>query len=72
MAGPLTCAVRFGVSDLKAFRDMLAASADLVRKEMKAGKTLDEIKAATLPDSLETWSKGFMKASPWLELKYSH
>lgn len=46
--GPLA-----GPDDLKAFRDVLAASADLVRKQMKAGKTLDEIKAAGLPESLE-------------------
>jgi glyoxylase-like metal-dependent hydrolase (beta-lactamase superfamily II) len=63
--GPLA-----GVPDLKAFRDMLAASADLVRKQMKAGKTLDEIKAAGIPEGLQAWAKGFMKASQWLELVY--
>jgi cyclase len=59
-----------GVAELKAFRGMLAASADLVRKQMKAGKTLDEIKATGLPASLEAWAKGFMKAPQWLELVY--
>ena len=63
--GPLA-----GVADLKAFRDMLTASADLVRKQMKAGKTLDEIKAAGLPAGLEAWAKGFMKGPSWLELVY--
>jgi len=63
--GPLA-----GVADLKAFRDMLAASADLVRKQMKAGKTLDEIQAAGLPESLEVWAKGFLKGPQWLELVY--
>jgi glyoxylase-like metal-dependent hydrolase (beta-lactamase superfamily II) len=63
--GPLA-----GVADLKAFRDMLNASADLVGKQMKAGKTLDEIKAARLPDSLEVWAKGFLKGPQWLELVY--
>ncbi|MCX6578266.1 MAG: MBL fold metallo-hydrolase [Candidatus Aminicenantes bacterium] len=63
--GPLA-----GIADLKAFRDMLAASADLVRKQMKAGKTMDEIKAAGVPDNLAAWAKGFLKAPQWLELVY--
>jgi glyoxylase-like metal-dependent hydrolase (beta-lactamase superfamily II) len=63
--GPLA-----GVAELKAFRGMLAASADLVRKQMKVGKTLDEIKAAGVPDSLAAWANGFMKAPQWLELVY--
>jgi len=57
-------------ADLKAFRDMLAASASYVGKEMKAGKTLDAIKAAGLPAGLEPWAKGFMKGPRWLELVY--
>ena len=57
-------------ADLKAFRDMLAASASYVGKEMKAGKTLDAIKAAGLPAELEPWAKGFMKGPQWLELVY--
>jgi cyclase len=63
--GPLA-----GPAELKAFRGMLAASADLVRKQMNAGKTLDEIKAAGLTPDLEPWSKGFMNAPRWLELVY--
>ncbi len=63
--GPLA-----GVAELKAFRGMLASSADLVRKQMKAGKSLDEIKAAGVPESLAAWANGFMKAPQWLELVY--
>jgi len=63
--GPLA-----GVAELKAFRGMLVSSADLVRKQMKAGKTLDEIKAAGLPPDLEAWAKGFLKPAQWLELVY--
>jgi len=63
--GPLA-----GVPELKAFRDMLAASADLVRGLMRAGKTLDEIKAAGLPPDLALWAKGFLTPSQWLELVY--
>jgi cyclase len=57
-----------GAAELKAFRDMLATSADHVGKLLKAGKSLDEIKAAGLPAGLEPWAKGFMKGPQWLEL----
>lgn len=63
--GPLA-----GVADLRAFRDMLSDSADLVRRQMKAGKTLDEIKAAGVPEKLRPWEKGFLKAPQWFELVY--
>ena len=63
--GPLA-----GPAELKAFRGMLVSSADLVRKQMKAGKTLDEIRTAGLTPDLEPWSKGFMNAPRWLELVY--
>jgi cyclase len=63
--GPLA-----GIAELKAFRNMLSDSADLVRKQMKAGKTLEEIQAAGVPDSLAAWANGFMKAPQWLELVY--
>ncbi len=63
--GPLA-----GVAELKAFRAMLADSADLVRKQMQAGKTLEEIKAAGVPDNLAAWAQGFLKAPQWLELVY--
>ena len=60
-----------GAADLRAFRDMLTASADHVRKQMAAGKTLEEIQAAGLPAGLELWAKGFMKGPRWLELVHS-
>lgn len=63
--GPLA-----GIAELKAFRGMLADSADLVRIQMKAGRTLDEIKAAGVPEKLAAWTKGFLKAPQWLELVY--
>jgi glyoxylase-like metal-dependent hydrolase (beta-lactamase superfamily II) len=63
--GPLA-----GIVELKAFRDMLADSADLVRRQMKAGKTLEGIKAAGVPEKLAAWAKGFLKTPQWLELVY--
>ena len=63
--GPLA-----GVGDLKAFRQMLFDSADLVRSQMKEGKTLDQIKVAGVPDSMAPWTKGFLTPARWLELVY--
>ncbi len=59
-----------GVTELKAFRQMLSDSAELVRGQMKAGKTLDQIRAAGLTEGLKPWAKGFMTADQWLELVY--
>ena len=61
--GPLS-----GVAELKAFRQMLFDSADIVRKQMKEGKTLAQIKAAGLPERFAPWTKGFFTTPQWLEL----
>jgi cyclase len=63
--GPLA-----GPTDLKAFRQMLYDSADIVRRQMKEGKTLDQIKAAGLPEKFSPWTKGFLTTPQWLELVY--
>jgi len=63
--GPLA-----GAGELKAFRDMLFDSAETVRRQMREGKTLEQIKAAGLPDRFAPWTKGFFTAPQWLELVY--
>jgi glyoxylase-like metal-dependent hydrolase (beta-lactamase superfamily II) len=63
--GPLA-----GIAELKAFRQMLFDSADIVRKQMKEGKTLDQVKAAGLPERFAPWTKGFFTVPQWLELVY--
>jgi glyoxylase-like metal-dependent hydrolase (beta-lactamase superfamily II) len=59
-----------GISDLKAFRQMLYDSAETVRKQMKEGKTLEQIKAAGLPERFAPWTGGFLTTPQWLELVY--
>lgn len=59
-----------GVAELRAFRQMLFDSADVVRKRMKEGKTLEQIQAAGLPERFAPWTKGFFTAPQWLELVY--
>ncbi len=63
--GPLA-----GIAELKTFRQMLFDSADIVRRQIKEGKTLEQIKAAGLPDRFGPWAKGFFTVPQWLELVY--
>jgi glyoxylase-like metal-dependent hydrolase (beta-lactamase superfamily II) len=63
--GPLASPV-----ELKAFRQMLYDSAEIVRKQIKEGKTLAQVQAASLPDRLAPWTKGFLTTPQWLELVY--
>ncbi len=63
--GPLA-----GIAELRSFRQMLSDSADVVRRQMKEGKTLEQIKAAGLPERFAPWTKGFLPTPQWLELVY--
>ena len=49
---------------------MLFDSADIVRRQMKEGKTVEQIKAAGLPERFAPWTKGFFTTPQWLELVY--
>jgi len=61
---------RVGIDELRAFRQMLYDSADIVRKQMKEGQTLEQIQAAGLPERFAPWTKGFFTVPQWLELVY--
>ena len=49
---------------------MLVATTAIVSKEMKAGKSLDDIKKAGLPDEWKSWGSGFIKTDLWVETIY--
>ena len=63
--GPLSTS-----EDLKLFHRMLVETTDGVRKQIAAGKTLDQIKSAGLPAEWKSWGTGFIKTPQWLELVY--
>ena len=63
--GPLST-----VDDLKSYHRMLLTTTDIVRQQSKAGKTLEQIKAAGLPDEWKTWGSGFIKTDRWVETIY--
>ncbi|HEX6190516.1 MAG TPA: MBL fold metallo-hydrolase [Pyrinomonadaceae bacterium] len=59
--GPLATA-----DDLKRFHDMMVKTTGIVRDKMKAGKTLDQIKAEGLPDEWKSWSWQFVTTDRWI------
>jgi len=58
------------VDDLKAYHRMLMETIEIVRKQMAAKKTLDQIKKEGLPAEWKSWGEGFIKTDVWLELVY--
>lgn len=63
--GPLST-----IDDLKLYHRMLVETIETVRKQAAAGKTLEQIKAAGLPETWKTWGEGFIKTDQWIELIY--
>jgi glyoxylase-like metal-dependent hydrolase (beta-lactamase superfamily II) len=57
------------VEDLKAFHAMMVETTGIVRERMKAGKTLEQIKAEGLPAKYASWvpEGAFINADRWIE-----
>lgn len=53
--------------DLKNYHAMLVETIELVRKQIAAGKSLDEIKGTGLPDKYKNFGTGFISANRWIE-----
>ena len=64
--GPLS-----DVEGLKQFHRMLTETTDIVRKKMKARKTLEQIKAEGLPQEWKSWGAGYIKTDVWIQLIYN-
>lgn len=60
--GPLA-----NLDDLKSYHQTLVETANIVQKAMKAGRSLDEIKKAGLPEKFKEAGSGFIKTDLWLE-----
>jgi cyclase len=56
---------------LKSFHRMLVETTAIVRKKMKAHKTLAQIKAEGLPEEWKAWGAGYIKTEMWLTLVYT-
>lgn len=59
------------VEDLKEFHAMLLETTGLVRKSIGAGKSLDEIKSAGLPERWNNYGTGFINTGRWIETIYN-
>lgn len=58
------------ISDLKSFHSMLTETAKIVQDAMKAGRSLDDIKKAGLPEKFKDAGSGFIKTDQWIETVY--
>lgn len=56
------------LEDLRAFHRLLVETTKIVQDAMKAGKSLDEIKKAGLPDKYKEAGTGFIKTDQWIEI----
>ena len=56
---------------LQSYHDMLVATTDAVRAMMAEGNTLDEIKAAGLPDEWTGYASDFVPEARWIETIYN-
>ena len=61
--GPLS-----DLDDLKTYHQTLVATTELVRDQIEAGKSLEEIKTAGLPKKWRSWGAGFISTSRWIEI----
>ena len=57
-------------NDLKAYHQILTESSNIVQDAMKAGRSLDEIKKAGLPEKFKDAGSGFIKTEQWIETIY--
>lgn len=56
------------LEDLKSFQQTIIDTAKLVTDAMKAGKSLDEIKKAGLPEKYKEAGSGFIKTDVWIDI----
>ena len=61
------------VSNVEGLRDyyaMLLETTLIIRQQMKGGKTLEQIKTASLPDKFKEAGSGFINTDAWIETVY--
>ena len=63
--GPLS-----DIDDLKTYHQTLVATTDMIRDQIEAGKSLEEIRAAGLPKKWRSWGAGFISTGRWIEIVY--
>jgi cyclase len=64
--GPLSA-----IKELKEFHEMLVETSGIVQKGIDAGKSLDELKNAGLPDKWKGWAVPTVSTARWIEILYN-
>jgi glyoxylase-like metal-dependent hydrolase (beta-lactamase superfamily II) len=59
------------VTELKQYHEMLTQTSDIIRKKMRARKTLDQIKKEGLPEQWKPWGTGFINTDTWIAIVYN-
>ncbi len=57
-------------ADLKNYHSILVETSKIVQDGMKAGRTLDDLKKAGLPEKFKEAGSGFIKTEQWIETIY--
>ena len=57
--------------DMRTALEMLETCANLVKESIAAGKTLEEIQAAGVPEKWQPWGQGWMSTDRWLAIVYN-
>jgi glyoxylase-like metal-dependent hydrolase (beta-lactamase superfamily II) len=58
------------IDDLRAYYRLLVETSNIVQDGMKAGKTLDDLKKAGLPEKYKEAGSGFINTPTWIEIVY--
>ncbi|MGI9056842.1 MAG: hypothetical protein ACR2F2_13690 [Pyrinomonadaceae bacterium] len=58
------------IDDLRDYHQMLLETTLIVRKAMKEGKSLEQIKAAGFSEKYKEAGSGFIKTDAWIETTY--
>ena len=59
------------LDDLKAALAIVEESAALIRQGMAEGKSLEQLRAAGLPEKFKAWGSGFINPHRWIETIYN-
>jgi cyclase len=62
----------YTMKDLKEYQNMLLTTIEIVRKEMKSGKSVEEVKSAKVLERWESWGEflEFLNTDYWIEAIY--
>jgi len=63
--GPLA-----SIDDLKRFHRMLTETTGIVRKKMRVGKRVEQIKTEGLGAEWKPWGAGFVNSDRWIDTIY--